>query len=56
MATHSSVLARKIPQTEEHDGLQSEGLQRDGHDSDTLNLYKYIPLLLKASCFKKNFF
>ena len=56
MATHSCVLARKIPQTEEPDGLQSEGLQRAGHDSDTRNLYKYIPLLLKASCFKKNFF
>ena len=25
MATHSSVLAWRIPQTEEHDGLQSAG-------------------------------
>ena len=32
MAHHSSILAWKIPQTEEHGGLQSIGLQRVGHD------------------------
>ena len=32
MATHSSVLAWKIPQTEEPGGLQSMGLQRIRHD------------------------
>ena len=32
MATHSSVLAWKIPWTEEPGGLQSMGLQRAGHD------------------------
>ena len=32
MTTHSSILAWKIPQTEEPNGLQSMGLQRDGHD------------------------
>ena len=32
MATHSSILAWKIPQTEEPDGLQSMGLQRVRHD------------------------
>ena len=32
MATHSSILARKIPQTEEPGWLQSMGLQRVGHD------------------------
>ena len=32
MATHSSVLAWKIPWTEEPGGLQSMGLQRVGHD------------------------
>ena len=32
MATHSSILARRIPWTEEPDGLQSTGLQRVGHD------------------------
>ena len=32
MATHSSILAWKIPWTEEHDRLQSMGLQIVGHD------------------------
>ena len=32
MATHSSVLAWGIPQTEEPGGLQSMGSQRVGHD------------------------
>ena len=32
MATHSSILARKIPRTEEPGGLQSIGSQRVGHD------------------------
>ena len=32
MATHSSILAWRIPWTEEPGGLQSEGLQRVGYD------------------------
>ena len=32
MATHSSILAWKIPWTEEPGGLGSIGLQRAGHD------------------------
>ena len=32
MATHSSVLARRIPWKKELGGLQSMGLQRVGHD------------------------
>ena len=32
MATHSSILAWKIPWKEEHGGLQSMGLQRIRHD------------------------
>ena len=32
MATHSSLLAWKIPWTEEPGGLQSTGSQRVGHD------------------------
>ena len=32
MATHSSILAWRIPWTEEPGGLQSLGLQRIGHD------------------------
>ena len=32
VATHSSILAREIPWTEEPSGLQSIGSQRVGHD------------------------
>ena len=32
MATHSSILAWRIPQTEEPGGLQSMELHRVGHD------------------------
>ena len=32
MATHSSVLAWRIPQTEEPGGPQTIGLQRVGHN------------------------
>ena len=34
MATHSTILAWKIPWTEEPSRLQCMGLQRVGHDSD----------------------
>ena len=36
MATHSSILAWRIPRTEEPGGLQSIGLQRAGHDQSDL--------------------
>ena len=32
MATHSSILAWRIPWTEEPGGLESMGPQRDGHN------------------------
>ena len=32
MAIHSSIIAWKIPRTEEHGRLQSMGLQKVGHD------------------------
>ena len=32
MATHSSILAWRIPWIEQPDGLQSVGFQRVGHD------------------------
>ena len=32
MATHSSILAQRIPGTEEPGGLPSMGLHRAGHD------------------------
>ena len=35
MATHSSILAWKIPWTEDPGGLQSMGPQRVGHDLAT---------------------
>ena len=35
MATHSSILAWRIPQTEEPGGLQSMGSQRVRHDGAT---------------------
>ena len=35
MATHSSILAWRIPWTEEPGGLQSTGSQRVGHDLGT---------------------
>ena len=38
MATHSSILARKIPWTEEPGGLWSLGLQRVGHECSDLAL------------------
>ena len=38
MATHSSIVAGKIPWTEEPGGLQSMGLQRVGHDWACLHL------------------
>ena len=44
MATHSSILAWRIPWTEEPGRLQSMGLQRVGHDqaTSTLTLTVYI--------------
>ena len=40
MATHSSVLAWRIPWTEEPDGRQSTGSQRVGHDwSDLAHMH-----------------
>ena len=36
MATHSSILAWRIPWTEVPDGLQSIGSQRVGHNRSTL--------------------
>ena len=36
MATHCSIVAWKIPQTEEPDGIQSTGLQRVGYNGSNL--------------------
>ena len=44
MATHFSILAWKIPWTEEPDQLQSKGSQTVGHDwgQDKCNSIKYL--------------
>ena len=44
MATHFSILARKIPQTEKPRGLQSVGSQRVGHDWAKLIIVIYTQL------------
>ena len=49
MATHSSILAWKIPWIEEPGRLQSLGSQRVGHDSETsLSLFTYAVSLIKS--------
>ena len=42
MATHSSILAWKIPRTKEPSGVQSMGLQRVGHDWATEHTHNSI--------------
>ena len=49
MATPSSILARKIPWTEEPDRLQSMGAQRVGHDLVTELTYLDIWLLINCT-------
>ena len=39
MATHSSILARRTPWTEEPGGLQSMGSQRVGHKLKRLSMH-----------------
>jgi len=48
MATHSSILARKIPRTEELGGLQSMGLKRVGHNLATEHARMHIHNLGRA--------
>ena len=54
MATHSSILAWRIPWTEEPGGLQFMGLQRVGHYgvTDTFTSFFYLskPLLCLFPC------
>ena len=45
MATHSSILAWRIPWTEEPDGLQSMGLQRVKHDLAAEHAFMLIKYL-----------
>ena len=46
MATHSSILAWKVPWTEEPDGLQSLGLQRVGHNWVTEHICTPLMVLI----------
>ena len=48
MATHSSILAWKIPWTEEPGRLQSMGSQRVGHDWGTFPLLYFINVVLET--------
>ena len=50
VATHSNILAWRIPWTEEPGGLQSMGLQRVGHDwaTFTFTITAYVTYVLSA--------
>ena len=53
MATHSSILARIIPWTEEPGGLQSMGSQRVGHDLATEQQQPIIKRKLEESSLQR---
>ena len=42
MTTHTSILAWRIPWTEEPGGLQSMGLQRVGHNLETKTICETV--------------
>ena len=48
MVTHSSILAWRIPWTEEGGGLQSVGSQRVGHGRVTFTIIMYVLMDLWA--------
>ena len=48
MATHSSVLAWRIPGTEKPGGLPSMGSHRVGHDGETTHTSKVMLKILQA--------
>ena len=51
MATHSSILAWRIPWTEESGGLQSYGLQTGGHNWATQCIHTlYMNTLVFLRC------
>ena len=54
MATHSSILAWRIPWTEEHGGLQSMGSQRVGHNWVTNTFtFMYILVVVWEKCMER---
>ena len=50
MAPHSSILAWKIPWTEEPSGLQSTGLQRIRHDSADTHTHTHTHTHTSMEC------
>ena len=54
MATHSSVLAWRIPETGEPGGLLSMGLHRVGHNLATKPPYSFICVFLINHFIKNN--
>ena len=56
MATHSSILAWRIPWTEEPGGLQSMGSQRAGHNWVTNTHMNHREILLKCGFWFKTWF
>ena len=54
MATHSKILAWRISWTEEPGGLQSMGLQRDGHNGTT-NTFTHFYYKLNKYLHSKKF-
>ena len=50
MATHSSILAWRIPWTEEPGGLQTMGLQRVGHDLVTEHTHTHRVIKYNGYC------
>ena len=51
MATHSSILAWRMPGTEEPRGLPSMGSHRVGHDRSDLAVVATVSIYLKVSGF-----
>ena len=46
-ATHSSILAWRIPWTEEPGGIQSMGSQRFGHNRLSLSLFSVLVMIIR---------
>ena len=57
MATHSGILAWKIPRTEEPDGLQSIGSQRVRHDWSDWAWYgmAFLTIIIMLCCWSPTF-
>ena len=49
MATHSSILAWKMPWIEEPGGLQSMGMQTESDTTELLNMYTRVMYYFCAS-------